>query len=239
MREVRNAIILAGGLGLRLRKLVKDIPKPMAPIAGKPFLEYLMLQLVTWGINEVILSIGYRGDVIKSYFGNGDKIGIKIRYAEEKEPLGTAGALKMAAGLLDEEDCIVMNGDSFLDIEFDVLIDFHWVSNAKVSMGLVDVNDASRYGRVVVDNNGSVVGFAEKGTSGAGTINGGVYVVNREIVKSIPSGVVSLEKDVLPLLTRRGLYGRVAAGFFMDIGVPEDYLYLCKYPEKLTCIAGR
>lgn len=234
MSEIRKAIILAGGLGLRLREIVKDIPKPMALVAGKPFLEYLILQLVKWRINEVILSIGHKGSIIRSYFGNGKQLGIKIRYSEEKEPLGTGGALKIAVGLLHEECFIVMNGDSFLDVDFDTFADFHKKNNAFATIGLINVNDTNRYGRVVVDEDGNIVEFAEKGWAGKGTINGGIYIFDRKVVKKIPSGNVSLENQVLPFLIGHGLYGMVIENFFIDIGVPDDYLYLCKHPEKIT-----
>lgn len=233
-----KAIILAGGQGSRLREILKDIPKPMAPVAGKPFLEYLILQLIRWNIREIIFSIGYKGDVIKSYFGNGKKWEIRILYSEEKKPLGTGGAVKETSRLINDEQFFVMNGDSFFDIDFYALIDFHRGNNAMVTMGLAHINDTSRYGRVETNENGRVVGLMEKGIEGEGTINSGIYIFNHEIADVIPSGNVSLEKEVLPVLIGQGLYGMMVRGFFVDIGTPEDYLDLCKNPEKLMHIVN-
>lgn len=232
-----KAVILAGGEGTRLRDVIKDIPKPMAPVGERPFMEYLILQLRDWDIRDITLSIGYRGDVIKSYFGAGEKWGVRISYSGEREPLGTGGALKKAGEMIDEEDFIVMNGDSFLGINFNDLIDFHKYKSAEVTMGLIRVSDTSRYGRVEIGSDQEIEGFVEKGTSiwtyGDGFINGGVYILNRNIINIIPSGKVSLERDVLPVLIRKGLYGMVTEGYFVDIGVPFDYLSLCRSHEKM------
>lgn len=231
-----KAIILAGGQGLRLREILKDIPKPMAPLGGRPFLEYLILQLIRWNIREIILSVGYKGNLIKSHFGNGKKWGVNISYSTEKKPLGTGGALKIAVQKIDDEQFIVMNGDSFLDIDFNALIDFHRKNSAMATMGLVHINDTSRYGRVETDGNGRVVALVEKGIKGKGNINGGIYIFNHKIANVISSGNISLEKEVLPVLIGQGFYGMVARGFFVDIGTPRDYLNLCKNPEKLINI---
>ena len=233
-----KVIILAGGQGLRLREILKDIPKPMALVAGKPFLEYLILQLIRWNIKEIIFSIGFKGNLIRSHFGNGKKWGVNISYSAEKKPLGTGGALRMAVQKIDDEHFIVMNGDSFLDIDFNALIDFHRKNNAMATMGLVHINDTSRYGRVETNGNGRLVGLVEKGIKGKGTINGGIYIFNHKIADVIPSGNISLEKEVLPVLIGQGFYGMIARGFFVDIGTPEDYLNLYKNPEKLMDIVN-
>src|SRR3989304_3798957 len=112
-----KAVILAGGEGTRLREIIKDVPKPMAPVGGRPFLEYLILQLARWDFRKIILSIGYRGSIIKSYFGNGEQCGVNIKYSEEYEPLGFGGALRKAAQMIEDEQFIAMNGDSFFDID--------------------------------------------------------------------------------------------------------------------------
>jgi len=233
-----KAIILAGGLGLRLREILKDIPKPMAPVAGRPFLEYLILQLIRWNIKEIILSVGYMGNIIKSYFSNGEKWGVKISYSPEKKPLGTGGALRMAAQKINDAQFLVMNGDSFFDIDFNALIHFHRKNNALATMGLICIDDASRYGRVETNRNGKVVSFVEKGIKGKGAVNGGIYIFNHEIVDVIPSGKVSLETEVLPVLIGQSLYGMMVRSFFVDIGIPKDYLNLCKNSEKLIYIVN-
>ncbi|MDN3513532.1 MAG: nucleotidyltransferase family protein [Candidatus Brocadia sp.] len=228
-----KAIILAGGLGTRLRDVVNDLPKPMAPIGGRPFLEYLVLQLIRWNIKEVILSVGYKGDVIKAYFGNGSNFGVHIRYSEEKVPLGTGGAIKQSLTLIDDEEFLVMNGDSFLHVDFHELIYRHCTWQAKAAISLVRTKDTSRYGLVERNEIGEVVRFAEKGSENNGLINGGVYIFRREVFTSIPSGNVSLEREILPSLANQGLYGIIVNGFFIDIGVPRDYLTLYHEPERL------
>ena len=233
-----KVIILAGGEGTRLREIIKDIPKPMAPIANNPFLEYLILQAVKWNINEIVLSVGYKKEIIKSYFITGDTWGVKILYSEEVEPLGTGGAIKKAAKLIDDEDFVVMNGDSFLDVDFNQLITFHKSKQSTTTMGLMYVDSTNRYGRVAIDDKGNVIGFLEKGIDVSGLVNGGIYVFNRKIIDKIPDGKVSLEKEILPKLINQGLYGIETKGFFIDIGVPKDYLDLCKNSQKLINALG-
>ncbi|MDP2943873.1 MAG: nucleotidyltransferase family protein [Candidatus Omnitrophota bacterium] len=228
-----KAIILAGGRGLRLRSILKDVPKPMAPIAGKPFLEYLILQLVKWNVKDIVLSVGYKKEVIKAYFGGGRRWNVKIIYSEEDNPLGTGGALKKSVKLIENKEFLVMNGDSFLDLDFNQIIDFHKKKKALASVGLACVNDISRFGKVEINSRNEVVRFIEKGSGGKGTINGGVYVFDREIINYISPGKVSLEKEVLPRLIKWGLYGIVTQGFFIDIGIPRDFLNLSEEPGKL------
>ncbi|RJQ13368.1 MAG: hypothetical protein C4560_14185 [Nitrospiraceae bacterium] len=234
-----KAVILAGGKGLRLREAIKDIPKPMAPVAGRPFLEYLILQLIRWDIREMILSIGYKGEVIRSYFDNGSKWGVRIEYSEETEPLGTAGALKEAAGLITDENFIAMNGDSFFNLDLKTLIGFHEKHNADATIGLVRAGDSGRYGSVKVNGSGVVAAFTEKGSAGGGEINGGIYILRRSVADSIPPGNVSFETDVLPKLAGNGLYGMASKGFFIDIGIPGDYFQLCKDHQRLLEPAER
>lgn len=231
-----KAIILAGGLGTRLREVVNDVPKPMATVAGKPFLEYLVLQLIRWNIKEIILSIGYKGDVIKAHFGNGNNFGVEIRYSEEKEPLGTGGAIRESLTYIDDEQFIVMNGDTFLNVNIHALVSSHYAWQAKATISLVQTQGASRYSRVERNKKGEVIRFAEKGLEGNGLINGGIYIFHRGIFGSIHSGNVSLEKEILPSLVNRGLYGIITQGFFIDIGVPHDYLTLYHEPKRLLDI---
>ena len=232
LRQLK-AIILAGGLGTRLRDVIKDVPKPMASIAGKPFLEYLVLQLARWKIKEIIFSIGYKGDVIKAHFGNGKYFGVNIRYSEEKEPLGTGGAIRESLTYIDDKQFIVMNGDTFLSVDFHELVSSHYAWHAKATMGLVQTQGTSRYGRVERNEEGKVVRFMEKSPEMDGLINGGVYIFTSDVFTSIPSGNVSLEKEILPFLVNQGLYGIVVNGFFVDIGVPHDYLNLNNKPKRL------
>ena len=229
-----RAIILAGGEGKRLRPVINDVPKPMAPINEKPFLEYLILQLRKQNIKDIIFSIGYKGSIIKSYFQDGDNWDINIEYSEEDKPLGTGGALRKAGELIDDEQFIVMNGDSFFDIEFKQLISFHEDKQAVATIGLAYVETIERYGQVEIGNDGEITKFVEKGNSvSAGHVNGGIYILNSELINKIPLGQVSLETEVLPNLINRGLFGMKFKSFFIDIGKPEEYQRICKEPVLL------
>ncbi len=229
-----KAIILAGGMGTRLRGVIEDVPKPMAPVGGKPFLEYLLLQLKRWEITDVLLSVGYKKEAIKSFFGNGDSLGINIRYSEEDQPLGTGGALKKALSLIDDPCFIVMNGDSFFNIHFPDLVEFHALKPRMITMSLARVKDRGRYGSVEINDDGAVTAFQKDGSDTQGFINGGIYLMNRDISNYIPDGPISLEGQILPLLQRDHLlYGKIFDAFFLDIGLPEDYFWIDKHPEHL------
>ena len=229
-----KAIILAGGEGKRLRSVINDIPKPMAPIKGKPFLEYIILQLKSQNLKDIIISTGYKGSIIKNYFQDGGNWDINIEYSEEDKPLGTGGALRKAGELIDDDQFIVMNGDSYFDIEFKQLISFHEDKQAVTTIGLAYVETLERYGHVEVGNNGEITEFIEKGDSvSAGHVNGGIYILSSEFIKKIPFGQVSLESEVFPNLINKGLFGVKFKSFFIDIGKPEEYQRICKEPVLL------
>lgn len=234
MREKTKAVILAGGLGLRIREVVKDVPKPMAMVGGRPFLEYLIIQLRQWDIRDIVITTGYKGELIKDFFKSGEKWSVNILYSEEREPLGTGGAIKEACKAVQDDSFFVMNGDSYFDADFKLLLRFHREKGAKVTMGLVSVNDTARYGRVETDDDGKIKKFAEKGRGGPGVINSGIYVIEREVFRRFPQERFSLESDVLPLFIDSGLYGIAGKGFFVDIGVPDDYMKTCKESVRLT-----
>jgi len=229
-----KAIILAGGEGKRLRPVINDIPKPMAPVKGIPFLEYLVLQLKKQNIKDIIFSTGYKGSIIKSYFQDGDNWDINIEYSEEDKPLGTGGALRKAGELIDDEQFIVMNGDSFFDIEFKQLIAFHEDKQAVATIGLAYVETIERYGHVEIGNDGEITKFIEKGNSvSSGYINGGIYLLTSKLINEIPFGQVSLETEVFPRLINKGLFGVRFKSYFIDIGKPEEYQRICKEPVHL------
>ncbi len=219
-----QALILVGGLGTRLRKVVNSCPKPMMQVGGRPFLEYLILQLKRYNLTEIILSIGYLGDKIREYFQNGRKWGVRIRYSEEKAPLGTGGAIKLAEDLIKTDDFLVLNGDSYLDINLNQLIEFHKLQKALATLALVEVCKPDRYGVVEVDKDYHIMNFREKGAvSKSSLINGGIYIFHKEMFSSIPKGNISLEKNIFPLLMGKRFYGRPHKVYFIDIGVPGDY----------------
>ncbi len=219
------AILLVGGLGTRLRSVVPSAPKPLASVGNKSFLELLTRQLKHQGIRRVILCTGYLADQVETEFGDGRALDLEITYSKEFEPLGTAGAVKLAQSHLGgASEFLVMNGDSFLEINLASLIQFHRDRHALVSMAVVRVEDSSRYGTVQVDSDQKVIGFVEKvGSNGPGLVNAGVYVFSPEVFQSIPQGRSSLEKDVFPRLLGNGVYALEHSGMFIDIGTPEDY----------------
>jgi len=225
------AVILAGGLGTRLRPVFDQGPKCMAPVGGRPFLEYLVYRLAAAGIKDVVLCIGYLGEQIQDYFGDGSARGLNFRYAIEHQLLGTAGAVKNAESWLQQKTCFVFNGDSFLDVDLAGMLAFHRARKALVTIALARCSDPARYGQVLLNAEGAVTAFVEKDAANPAAageaechINGGVYVLSPGVLEHIPAGqVVSWEKDVFPRLIGAGLYGYSGAGYFIDIGVPADF----------------
>ena len=177
-----KALILCVGLGTRLRRVIDDRPKPMASVAGKPFLEYLIWQLKRYGFRDIVLCIGYLGDQVRAYFGDGSDWDVHISYSHEPEPLGTGGAVKLAEALIREDNFLVMNGDSFLDIDLNGLVNYHFEKRALATMALVEVENPARYGAVEINERGEIKNFVEKGMSSRSKlINGGIYVFNGKI----------------------------------------------------------
>jgi D-glycero-alpha-D-manno-heptose 1-phosphate guanylyltransferase len=223
MAGMIEAIVLAGGLGTRLRPVVQNLPKTLAPINGRPFAAFLLDMLVDQGIGKIILATGYLHEAVIACFGQVYR-GIELDYSVEEEPLGTGGALRLAMQKVQGDKVIVVNGDTFFDVDFQDMISFHTNQSADVTIALKSMPDCSRYGRVVVADN-HVIAFAEKGHSGDGFINGGVYCINRDIMEKFTIGQqFSLEHDVFE---QAGPCLKIAAymshGVFIDIGIPEDY----------------
>jgi NDP-sugar pyrophosphorylase family protein len=231
-----QALILAGGAGTRLRSVLgENLNKPMAPIAEKPFLEYLVTLLHKQGIDDIIMCVGYKAALIESYFGHGDLWGVRLTYSRETELLGTGGALKLAEHLLHDDEFIMLNGDTFFDVDLADLARFHHEVGADATLALAQVSNAQRFGAAHLDDAGRIIGFTEKDDEvRAGLINGGVYMLTREVLNLIPPGkMCSLEREVFPLLMARNLYGRPYEGFFIDIGIPADYERLQADPSRL------
>ena len=219
-----NAVILAGGLGTRLRSVVQDRPKVLAEIAGRPFLTYLLDQLIKVNIGEVVLCTGYRSHQVRDTLGDRYR-GLGITYSVETFPLGTAGALRMALALFRSDPVLVMNGDSYCDAEFGSFWQWHRRREAVTSLLLTKADDAQRFGQVQVADDGAVTAFQEKGASaGSGLISAGIYLMSRNLISSIPGGTsVSLEREVFPRWVGHGLYGFETESRFMDIGTPDTF----------------
>jgi len=218
-----KAVVLAGGFGTRLRDRVPDLPKPMAPVAGRPFLEYVLDRLVAGGISEVILSVGYRAESIEAHFGHAYR-GATLRYAVETEPMGTGGAIAFALRGEGPEPVLVLNGDTYLNIDVGELLRWYAEHPSRVAMVLKQTPDVARYGAVNLAED-RVAGFAEKGKTGPGLINAGIYMVMPEIFSSLGlSGQFSFETEILQRhceMLRPRAY--VTDAYFIDIGVPEDF----------------
>jgi D-glycero-alpha-D-manno-heptose 1-phosphate guanylyltransferase len=236
-----QAIILAGGLGTRLRTAVSDIPKSLAEVAGRPFLEYLLHQLARDGLSDVVICTGFMADAITERIGTGQRWNMRIEYSTENEPLGTAGALKLAAPRLAGDRWLLMNGDSLFDISLKSLMDEHERNTGVVTIALARVADARRYGRVTCDADGAITHFAEKTDAlTPGLINSGLYIIERPLFDLIPDKrPVSLERDVLPLLVGTGLRGQPYDGYFIDIGVPDDYARAARDQAVFERLASR
>lgn len=218
-----QAIVLAGGLGTRLRGVVPDLPKPMAPVAGRPFLAWILDRLAEAGFARAVLAVGYRFEAIRDHFGDAYR-GLRLDYSVEAAPLGTGGALSLAAGHISAFPVFVLNGDTYLELDYQAMLAAHRRLGADMSVAVSQTPDVSRYGALELAD-GRIRRFLEKGPGGPGVINAGVYLLERAILARIPPGqVFSFEQQ---LLTPEVATIRPAAfatdGLFIDIGVPEDY----------------
>jgi D-glycero-alpha-D-manno-heptose 1-phosphate guanylyltransferase len=220
--NLMEAIILAGGLGTRLASRLNHIPKSMAPVAGRSFLEILLDKLVDAGCSHIILSVGHLRDVILQRFGNHYR-GVPIDYAVEESPLGTGGAIRMALSQALEPSVLVLNGDTYLEADLSALQKFHGSSGCRLTMAIVRVDDTARYGGVLIEDR-FISGFFEKGRTGPGWINGGLYVIDKNFPwhADLPTHF-SFETDVLlPFLSEIQPAAFRCEGYFLDIGIPED-----------------
>jgi D-glycero-alpha-D-manno-heptose 1-phosphate guanylyltransferase len=229
-----HALVLCGGLGTRLRPAVPHLPKSLAPVAGRPFLDYVLSTLAAASIRNVLLCTGHSGDAVEQQYASSSDSHhtLRIEYSREQHALGTAGALRNARLAIRSNPFLVLNGDSLLEINFEEFLAWHLASSAVATLALTRVADSRRYGSVLLESNGQIRRFAEKveptpngfGREGA-LVNAGVYALDRSVLDAIPSSppAVSLEKEIFPTLIGRGLFGFVTTGFFIDIGVPEEY----------------
>ena len=215
--------ILAGGHGTRLRHRVADRPKVLAEIRGRPFLAYLLDQMVDAGVGHVVLCTGYMGEQVNGTFGDTYR-DLQLVYSQEPSPLGTGGSLRFALPLFKSDTVLVMNGDSICEADLRGYFSWHCSRGAQATMLLAEASDTERYGRVEADAAGVVLTFVEKGGNpGPGLISAGVYLIERPVLLTIPaSGTVSLEREVIPAWIGRGLHGYRSEGRFLDIGTPES-----------------
>lgn len=217
-----EAIVLAGGFGTRLAAKLNGIPKPMAPVAGRPFLEILLAQLKRNGCSRAILSVGHLYQVIQNHFGASFQ-GMPLDYAIESLPLGTGGAIRQSLALAETENVLVLNGDTFLHADYEAMLRFHSAQRAALTIAISHQPDIARYGGVLVEGT-RIVGFEEKGRTGAGFINAGAYVIARGMQwpQALPEKF-SFERDFLmPETARLAPAAYPVNGFFLDIGIPED-----------------
>jgi NDP-sugar pyrophosphorylase family protein len=234
-----KAVVLAGGEGTRLRPLTYTTPKPLLPIANRPFLEHQLAWLAGHGVDEVVLSLGYRPDAFAGRFPDGafypgtprtPGAGVRLRYAVEPEPLGTAGAIRFAASGLGRGRLIVCNGDILTDLDLSALVRFHTERGAEATIALTRVEDPSAFGVVPTDEAGRVLGFVEKPAPGAAPtdwVNAGTYVLEASVLEAIPDGrAVSIERETFPGLLEQGrsLYAMPSPAYWLDIGTPAKYL---------------
>lgn len=219
--------ILAGGRGTRLRPAVGDRPKVLAPVHNRPYVTYLLDRLADAGVREVVLLTGYQAEQVSGALGTTYR-GMRLVYVAEPSPLGTGGAVRGALPRLAGPMILLMNGDSYCEVDLTAFRDFHRRKAADVSLVLAAVADASRYGRVRLGRGGEVECFGEKepGGAGGGWINAGIYLLSRNLIEEIPAGrPVSLERELFPGWLRRGarVYGYCGGGRFIDIGTPESF----------------
>jgi len=217
-----EAIVLAGGFGTRLASVIQGMPKVMAPVGNRPFLELLLQSLKRRGMRRVILSVGYLGSMIREHFGE-QFDGLELAYTVEDEPLGTGGATLRALTQANSGSVFVLNGDTIVDLDYAAMLSRHIDLGAIASIAVAKAADCARYGRILLQED-RVVGFAEKGQSGPGQISAGAYVMNRDVFAPyhMPTAF-SLEKDFFaPYINKLRPLAFVTSGYFIDIGIPED-----------------
>lgn len=219
-----GCVILVGGQGTRLRSVVSDLPKPMADINGKPFLEYLLSFLNNQGCRHCVLSVGYKYEIIKNYFGN-QYLNMKLDYAVEEEPLGTGGGIKNSLRFISQDNFFLLNGDSFFDVNLSELAEFHIQNHAAITLAVKEMFHVDRYGTLEIEKD-KITQFNEKKIIEQGFINAGVYAVSKNIFdeKYINKDKFSFEKDILEAYVKSlPFYAFISDGYFIDIGIPEDY----------------
>src|ERR671936_1462055 len=222
-----QAVILVGGEGTRLRPLTSTVPKPVVPLVDRPFIAYMLEWLARHGVDDVVMSCGFLATAVRNVLGDGSQFGLRLRFVEEPEPRGTAGALKYAEDLLDER-FLMLNGDVLTDIDLTAQLTQHEATGATGTLALVPVEDPTAYGLVRTHDDNSVKEFVEKPTADSidtNLISAGAYVLERRVLDLIPPDRnVSIEREIWPRLVGEGLFGFPASAYWLDIGTPERYL---------------
>ena len=227
-----ESIVLAGGFGTRLASVVSDVPKPMAPVGGIPFLQYVMDYLVKQKVMHVVMAVSYKKEVIMNYFGQEYK-GAHIDYSIETIPLGTGGAIKKALSLCHENRVFVLNGDSFLNVDLAALRRRAEKTDSDATIALKVMKNFDRYGTVAIDAQGNVISFQEKTACREGLINAGIYDLKREILQDY-SEKFSMEQECFSrLVEKQKINSMICEGYFVDIGIPEDYARIQKERDEL------
>ncbi len=220
----REAVVLAGGFGTRLRSVITDLPKPMAPVRGRPFLEIVLDELIAQGIERVVLAVGYKAELIRAHFGDAYR-SLELLYSIEEEPLGTGGGIRQAVAMCNSESVFVLNGDTLFRVDFERLFNRFAASDSLLTIALKEMRNFDRYGTVLVNDLNVITGFREKRPMELGLINGGVYLMRASLfgLKSLPDRF-SFEQEILEAEYVRGrFHAEVFDGYFIDIGIPEDY----------------
>lgn len=221
---LKEAVVLAGGFGTRLRSVVQDLPKPMAPVGQRPFLEIVLDELVHAGVQRCVLAVGYKRETIEAHFGAAYR-GMALAYSIEDEPLGTGGGIRQAVDMLEGDACLVLNGDTLFRVDLAQLSQGFTERSSLLTVALKEMRDFDRYGTVVLEEDGIISGFREKQPMNRGLINGGVYALSKDLfaLKELPS-VFSFEAEILEAeVDRHRFHGQAFDAYFIDIGIPEDY----------------
>lgn len=229
-----DAIVLVGGLGTRLRDVVKDAPKPMALVNGVPFMDILLDSLNQWGnTGDLVLATGFMADQFEERYGNARRYGFNVLFSREEILLGTGGAIKKALGKTSSDVVIAMNGDTYATVDYSCLMEFHISRMADMTVVLRKQEKAGRYGSVFMDGDGRIISFEEKQNSGSGLINAGIYVFKRTLFDDVRENVkISLETELFPQFLKKRVFGFLSSGKFIDIGTPESYIHSQTYLKK-------
>lgn len=222
--QIKEAIVLAGGFGTRLKSVVHEVPKPMAPIGARPFLELVLDHCFNYNIERIVLAVGYKHEIIKAHFGTSYR-GMHLDYSIEKEPLGTGGGILQAIKMCQTDSVVILNGDTLFKTNLAQLGQFFYDKEADLALALCSMKEFDRYGTVEIVDEQKITAFKEKTYQKEGHINAGVYILNKQILLQTGlKGRFSFEKDFMEgYVDKLRFYGRTSADYFIDIGIPEDY----------------